>query len=108
MKFPMFLLQHSCMNKKEAPSLENQFVDTVNFWVSHPVAPSALAVAKSEVQDAVHKRVAELIAWSMTCAASGVWPSQGFEGEEFPQNTLRSKMRGSKLANGWKFLGCKI
>lgn len=75
--------------------------------MSRPVVPSPPAVANSEVQEAVHLRVAELIAWSMTCAASGVWPDQGFEGEDFPQNTLRSKMRGSKLANGWKLLGCK-
>lgn len=53
----------------------------------------------------VNKQVADLIAWSLKQAASGVAPSQGFYGEEFAKNTWRYEMAGQPLANGAKTFG---
>ena len=64
-------------------------------WPNHPNTCA-------EVQAAVHKRVAELVSWSMAWAAKGKWPQKGFEGEVFDSKTLRFAYRGKLLAEDWR------
>ncbi|CAL1142427.1 unnamed protein product [Cladocopium goreaui] len=56
----------------------------------------------ASVRDEVHKKIAELTAWSMEYAGRGTWPQTGFEGEEFHPKTTRFKRKGSELAKGWR------
>ena len=60
-----------------------------------------------QVRDACHQRVAQVIAWSLECATSGVAPSTGFLGEELIG--ARAKLANSELANGFRaaYMGCK-
>ena len=56
----------------------------------------------SEVQNAVHKRVADLFSWSMGYAAEGIWPMTGVDGEILDPKSLRFEKRGQSLAGGWR------
>lgn len=58
----------------------------------------------SEVQDAVNKEIARLVAWSLQWSAKGVAPEKGFYMEEFAKGIYRFNMAGQKLANGWRTL----
>ena len=57
---------------------------------------------KPQVRDEVHKRIAELTAWSMDFAGQGKWPHTGFRGEAFSAGTTRFKQKGKELAKGWR------
>ena len=57
---------------------------------------------KPQVRDEVHKRIAELTAWSMDFAGQGKWPHNGFQGEAFSAGTTRFKQKGKELAKGWR------
>lgn len=61
----------------------------------------------SEVQDAVNKEIARLVAWSLLWSAKGVAPEKGFYMEEFAKGTYRFNMAGKELANGWRTLCSK-
>lgn len=50
----------------------------------------------------VHETVANLVAWSLRHAASGIGPDRGFRNE--PLTGVRKQMAGKPLALGWK--GC--
>lgn len=74
-----------------------------NFWLVYGSIVSQKQI-RSQVRDAAHAKIAELVAWSLDASATGVWPSQGFSGEAFPQRTYRYKLQGKELAKGWKNL----
>ena len=65
---------------------------------------SDLTRQESEVREGVNKTLAELVAWSLRCAAEGRYPDRGFYGEEFPKNTYRSSRCGKPIADGHKLL----
>ena len=74
-------------------------------WSNEHVLFQNLSMSSSpQVRDEVHKKIAELTAWSMECAGHGAWPQTGFAGEEFHPKTIRFKRKGSELANGWRSL----
>lgn len=54
------------------------------------------------MKNAVHEVVAKLLAWSIKIGSSGVFPSSGFHGEEFPQNSWRYKRRGKEFSTPWR------
>ena len=58
-----------------------------------------------QVKESIHKKVAEITAWSMTYAAMGVAPTAGFEGESFELKSFRAEMAGKELAGGFRKLG---
>lgn len=60
-----------------------------------------------EVKHEVHKRVAELIAWSMKAATCGTWPMAGLDGEKFDPKSVRGQLCGQPLANGWRLAELK-
>ena len=64
--------------------------------------PAKKTARKAQVRDEVHKRIAEVTAWSMDFAGQGKWPHNGFEGEAFSAGTTRFKQRGTELAKGWR------
>ena len=49
----------------------------------------------------VHKRVAEIAAWSMECAATGLGPTVGEDGLPF-QSAWRHRLKGQVLSGGYK------
>lgn len=55
-----------------------------------------------QVRREVHRRVCELLAWSMSYATAGVFPMTGFRNEEFDPKSFRYVMRGQPLAQGWR------
>ena len=55
-----------------------------------------------QVKDAAHRHVAKLLSWSMQHAAEGLWPSLGFHNEKLEPKSLRGKLSGQQLANGWR------
>ena len=65
------------------------------------VLPGSFAQVKSQV----HKAIAKLLAWSLTWASAGIFPSQGLGGEEFGKRTYRYANKGNKLSGGWRFHG---
>lgn len=58
----------------------------------------------TKVQKNVNSKIAQLIAWSLKCAADGTAPDRGFHGEEFPKSSDRAQLAGKELAQGWKCL----
>lgn len=56
----------------------------------------------SKVRKAVNQKIAQVAAWSMSFAASGIGPPVGFSGEEFDKGTYRYHLRGKELALGWR------
>lgn len=58
-----------------------------------------------KVKKSVHRHVAELVSWSMKCAAAGKWPSVGFAGEAFNPKTIRAQNANKPLASGWRHGG---
>ena len=48
--------------------------------------------------------VAQVVAWSLRCAAEGKFPTQGFYGEALGAGTARSKLAGKQIAGGFKHL----
>lgn len=48
----------------------------------------------------IHRRVAQLMAWSLKSARQGVFPSTGFDGESFDPKSLRFKLKGQPLSRG--------
>ena len=58
----------------------------------------------SKVAAEVHRRVAELAAWSMKCALTGEFPVKGLNGEDFDPKSLRFKMKGQPLGVGWRLV----
>ena len=57
----------------------------------------------SKVAAEVHRRVAELAAWSMKCALTGEFPVKGLNGEDFDPKSLRFKIKVNlwALDGGW-------
>ncbi|CAK8985934.1 Uncharacterized protein SCF082_LOCUS341, partial [Durusdinium trenchii] len=55
---------------------------------------------KPKVKEHVNKTIAELVAWSLAHAGSGVAPTRGFYGEKFLPNTWRFEMAGKTMAGG--------
>jgi len=51
----------------------------------------------AQVKSAANKVVAELCAWSLQFATSGVGPLVGFEGEPFKKNSWRYKLAGKPI-----------
>ena len=49
-----------------------------------------------------NKEIARVVAWSLVHAASGVAPTKGFYGEDFPAGSFRAQLAGSVMANGFK------
>lgn len=63
-------------------------------------------VLRSEqVRDEVHRHVAKLMAWSMKFAAEGKFPTVGFHDEEFDRKSVRHRLAGAELAQGWRRRG---
>jgi hypothetical protein len=56
----------------------------------------------SNVRAEVNRTLAQLAAWSIGIATSGIAPTAGFKGEPFAKDSDRAKRAGAKLANGWK------
>lgn len=56
----------------------------------------------SKVRAEVNRTLAQLAAWSINIATSGVAPTAGFNGEPFAKDSDRAKRAGATLANGWK------
>ena len=56
----------------------------------------------SKVRAEVNRTLAQLAAWSIGIATSGIAPTAGFKGEPFAKDSDRAKRAGAKLANGWK------
>ena len=67
--------------------------------------PNFFLAPKPQVRDEVHKRIAEVTAWSMDFAGQGKWPHTGFRGEAFSAGTTRFKQKGTELAQGWRIPG---
>lgn len=95
-KFPSVILPHSCMAKPGVPCL-------------HDIPPTALIIRytafgtrQSQVKRAVHERIGKLLAWSMSWASAGTFPSRGFQGEEFDPKSYRFSRKGSPFHNGWR------
>ncbi len=61
-----------------------------------------------EVRKKAHEVVAKLLAWSLAICTKGVFPTQGFGGEEFQHKSSRYKRRGSELAGGWRLVAPQI
>ena len=97
-KFPMVVLPHSAMHDDDVFRLHTiegkagcYFVRLFVMW-------------HSKVAAEVHRRVAELAAWSMKCALKGVFPAKGLNGEDFDPKSLRFKMKGQPLGVGWRLV----
>ena len=58
-----------------------------------------------EVRSTVNKAVAEATAWSLRIAAAGLFPEQGFYGEDFEAGTYRYKLQGKQISDGWRSFG---
>ena len=52
--------------------------------------------------------IAEVTAWSMRVCASGMFPTTGFNGEQFEKNTYRYKLQGKPIAGEWVIFGRNI
>lgn len=72
------------------------------FWGFCDRVPTNMIYRDHKVRLAIHRHVAGLIAWSMKCASSGIFPTRGFHGEEFDPKSLRYKLRNQRVANGWR------
>ena len=51
----------------------------------------------------MNKEIAELTAWSLQHALSGVAPTEGFYNEPFDRKSYRYSMAGKQLGGGFKF-----
>ncbi|CAE7761614.1 unnamed protein product, partial [Symbiodinium necroappetens] len=60
-----------------------------------------VAMRDDSVAAHVHKRVAEVLAWSMECAATGLGPKAGEDGLPF-QSAFRHRLKGQVLPGGYK------
>ena len=76
------------------------------FWLFGSRRPFLFALAcHIQVKESIHKRVADLTAWSMTYAGMGMAPTAGFDGETFEATSFRAEMAGKELAGGFRKLG---
>ena len=106
-KFPLVILPTASMKKKKASV---QHLRCICFGISQSsrnmgtsdLYPTKTMAALLQVKDAVHRHVARLLSWSMQCAAEGMWPSAGFCNEKLDPKSLRGKLSGQRLANGWR------
>ena len=66
------------------------------------------ALASENIRHDVHRRVAEILAWSMQFAGTGFAPTVGEDGGRFG-SAWRHSLAGSQLAGGWRmaYLGFK-
>lgn len=51
----------------------------------------------------VHRELCNFVQWCHEAGESGRFPLTGYYGEQFPDKSYRSQMRGQLLAGGWKF-----
>ena len=105
-KFPVCILPHQSMKDPHVSWQQAKQVipgstkpNTVTILLRRVALTSSHC---SEVQNAVHKRVADLFSWSMGCAAEGSWPMTGIDGEPLDPKSLRFQKRGQSLAGGWR------
>lgn len=61
--------------------------------------------ASFKVKRRVNKVLADVVAWSLKCAAKGVAPTKGFYNETFPSNAWRAKLAGEPIGNGFRTFG---
>lgn len=59
---------------------------------------------RSQVREGVNQVTAELVAWSLECAASGKYPTSGFRGRPFEKGTYRAALAGQPLAGEYRSL----
>ena len=52
----------------------------------------------------MNETLANVVAWSLRCAAEGKYPDRGFYNEEFSSNTYRSLKCGKTIAGQHKLL----
>ncbi|CAL1166148.1 unnamed protein product, partial [Cladocopium goreaui] len=96
------LLPHEILHAVAAAGQEQVFD------IKFPSVILAYESMKSyEVRKGVHRRVCELWAWSLSCAAAGVFPTTGLDGEEFDPKSYRYKMRGLPLARGGAYFAAR-
>ena len=57
-----------------------------------------------EVRQEVNQVLADVVAWSLSCAGQGIYPARGFYGEPFEANTFRSTLCNKQIAGGFKLL----
>ncbi|CAK9082764.1 unnamed protein product [Durusdinium trenchii] len=55
-----------------------------------------------KVREGVNQVTAELVAWSLECAASGKYPTSGFRGRPFEKGTYRAALAGQPLAGEYR------
>ncbi|CAL1140028.1 unnamed protein product [Cladocopium goreaui] len=96
------LLPHEILHSVAAAGSE-QVMD-----IKFPCVILGYESMKSNVRREVHRRVCELLAWSMSYATAGVFPMTGFRNEEFDPKSFRYVMRGQPLAQGWRHYGCNL
>lgn len=68
--------------------------------VQYIVVPTA----QHKVRQGVNKTLADVVAWSLSWASRGIYPSRGFYGERFDSNMYRSSLSGKQIAGGYKLL----
>ncbi len=95
-KFPCVILPHEAMKKKTVTCLQFLgFPETSSFirlW----------APTDDKVKKQIHRLVAKLLAWSMSWASAGQFPTVGFQGENFEKKSFRFAKRGQKIGAGWR------
>lgn len=72
----------------------------VSFWDHFRGSSCHSCCSVMQVKDACHHVVAQVVGWSLACAASGTAPSTGCFGEALSGE--RAKLSGCQLAGGWR------
>ena len=97
-KFPTVILPRNSMHDEDVLWLFEEFLYfVIRFKPSEAVRWWGVLC---QVAAEVHRRVAKLMAWSMSFARKGTFPTCGFDGEEFDRKSLRFQMRGQPIARG--------
>jgi hypothetical protein len=84
-------------------SIQSVFANGTDVWDSKfPVCFIPLeSMRDQDVRDAVHQTIAEIVAWSLKAAATGVWPTVGPKGENLIGGD-RGRLQGQQLAGGFR------
>ncbi|CAJ1453005.1 unnamed protein product, partial [Effrenium voratum] len=73
---------------------------SVPFVLPHEILHHVAMAGEYQVRDDVHETVARVLAWSMSQASLGVFPSVGALGEGLSGE--RGDLAGTVIANGWR------
>ncbi|CAJ1432246.1 unnamed protein product, partial [Effrenium voratum] len=102
--------KHKRKVKGEKVDDENDIKDIgVSVLLPHEVIHYISCVSWDQVREECNKVIADLVAWSLKHAASGLGPTRGFYDEPFAEGSNRAHLAGAVLANGYRaaYFSCK-